>query len=185
MQPVVWQGVEYAPLPIEAEGFELTTKGTLPRPKIRVANVSGVFSALALEMDDLVGAKVTRKRTFAKYLDAVNFPGGNASADPNQFLPEELWFVEAKAAENRHIVEWELSSAFDLMGVKLPYRQVVQNSCAWQYRSPECGYTGTSFDKNDQQATPDFCSKRLSSCRARFGTEVIPFGGFPGSVRYG
>jgi lambda family phage minor tail protein L len=187
LQQVVWQGISHTPLPIEAEGFELTTKGSLPRPKIRVANVGGIFSALSMEMGDLVGAKVTRKRTFARYLDAVNFPDGNVTADPNQFLPEELWFVEVKATESRHVIEWELSSAFDLMGVMLPSRQVVQNSCSWRYRSAECSYIGPNFDRNDQPSTLalDFCTKRLSSCRARFGTEVIPFGGFPGSVRYG
>lgn len=185
--PVVWQGVSYLALPIEAEGFELVTKGALPRPKIKVANVGGIFSALALESGDLVSAKVTRKRTFARYLDAVNFTDGNPSADPNQFLPDELWFVERKTMENRYIIEWELSSAFDLMGVMLPNRQVIQNTCAWKYRSAECSWMGGYFDKSDLpcDAAHDFCSKRLGSCKARFGANVIPFGGFPGSVRYG
>lgn len=185
--PVVWQGVSYAALPIQADGFELTTKGTLPRPLIRVANVGGIFSALSAELGDLVSAKITRKRTFARYLDAVNFTDGNTTADVNQFLPDELWFVERKASENRYVIEWELSSAFDLMGVMLPSRQVIQNACAWKYRSAECSWMGGYFDKNDQPcgATDDFCPKKLGSCKARFGANVIPFGGFPGSVRYG
>ena len=37
-QPITWQGVKYAPVPIEAEGFELTANGQLPRPKGRLAN---------------------------------------------------------------------------------------------------------------------------------------------------
>lgn len=185
--PVIWQGVSYTALPIEADGFELTTKGTLPRPLIRVANVGGIFSALSAELGDLVSAKITRKRTFARYLDAVNFTDGNSTADQNQFLPDELWFVERKASENRYVIEWELSSAFDLMGVMLPSRQVIQNTCAWKYRSAECSWMGGNFDKSDQPcgAADDFCSKKLSSCKTRFGANIIPFGGFPGSVRYG
>lgn len=187
LQSVVWRGITYVALPIEAEGFELSSKGVLPRPTLKVANVGGLFSALAGTLNDLVGAKVTRKRTFAKYLDAVNFPAGNPDADPNQYLPDELWFIEAKTSENRYIIAWELSSAFDLMGVMLPNRQVIQNSCSWTYRSAECSWIGGNFDKSDLPcaAPDDFCAKRLSSCKARFGDNITPFGGFPGAVRYG
>lgn len=186
-QPVVWQGVSYLPLPIEAEGFELSLKGALPRPKVRVANVNGLFSAEIQRNDDLIGCKVIRKRTFVKYLDAVNFQGGNPEADPSQHLIDDLWFVERKLTENRYIVEWELASAFDLQGVMLPARQVIQNTCAWKYRGAECGYQGQFFDKNDLPCdqTNDFCAKRLSSCTVRFRntSNPLPYGGFPGSVR--
>ena len=186
-QPVIWQGVEYLPLPIEAEGFEMSTKGAMPRPRIRAANVGGMFSAAVREDDDLVGCKVYRKRTFARYLDAVNFPSGNPDANPDQHLLDDLWYVERKLSENRYMVEWELASAFDLQGVMLPTRQVVQNTCGWMYRSSECGYNGPYFDKNDQHCDQanDFCAKRLSSCKVRFAVtnQPLPYGGFPGSVR--
>jgi lambda family phage minor tail protein L len=71
---VVWQGQTYTPFPIDVEGFEIAGQGQLPRPKMRVSNTTGAFSALLLQFDDLLGAKVTRKRTLLKYLDAVNFP---------------------------------------------------------------------------------------------------------------
>lgn len=186
-QNVVWQGNTYTPIPIEAEGFDTSSKGTLPRPKFRVANISGVFSAAIANYDDLVGATVTRKRTFAKYLDAVNFPGGvNVTADANQYLNDDIWYVEQKASETRYIIEWELSSAFDLQGVKLPLRQVIQNACPWAYRGAECGYVGTNyFDINDTACAvgADVCAKRLSSCTARFVNVTVPFGGFPGARR--
>ena len=188
--PIWWQGNQYIPLPIEAEGFDIETKGALPKPRIRIANINGLFSAEVRDKDDLIGAKVTRKRTFAKYLDANNFPGNvNPDADPNQYLPDNLWFVDRKVSENKYVIEWELASAFDVQGVMLPFRQVVQNSCQWKYRSAECGWTGGYFDENDNPAvfsTDDYCSTRLSSCRIRFGTNnPIPFGGFPGATRDG
>jgi len=71
----------------------------------------------------------------------------------------------------------------------LPNRQIVKNSCQWRYRSAECGYTGPYFDKNDaptKLASADYCTKRLSSCRARinyFANGIIAFGGFPGANR--
>lgn len=71
---VVWRGQTYTRYPVEAEGFELSGRGALPRPKLRVANATGLMGALAIELDDLLGARVTRWRTFVHYLDAVNFP---------------------------------------------------------------------------------------------------------------
>lgn len=353
-QPVVWQGVTYTPFPVDAEGFNVTGKGTMPRPKLRVSNINGVLSYTVKQFDDFVGAKVTRKRTFLKYLDAVNFPGprnlltysnafsnwtatnaivtsnvitgpdgnvtgdkliataisgqhyisrgsllantkyaisvkakageqtilgicaaynsggsvfnlangtvtqgfgtatiealsdgwylctalitptvatqvllqlgGNAAtftgnnisglylrdaqvelgtrtdyqeneasfnqnptADPNQYLPDDLWFVERKLSENRQMIEFELSSAFDLMGQKLPNRQIIQNSCPWKYRGTECGWAGTNFDINNAPSTlaNDVCAKTLTACRTRFAdaSQPIRFGGFPGAVR--
>lgn len=187
-QPVVWQGVTYTPLPIEAEGFDVSTQGTLPRPKVRVANVDGLLSAAVAASDDLVGAKFTRKRTFARYLDAVNFPGGvNPEANASQHFSDDIWYVEQKISENRYVIEWELSSALDLQGVTLPSRQVIQNTCWWRYRGPECSYVGTPFDTNDLPSTVgnDFCAKHLGSCRVRHPNVTVPFGGFPGSVRHG
>lgn len=188
--PVIWDGVTYSPLPIEAEGFDVTVKGTLPKPTLRVANIDGLFSAEVAMYNDLVGAKLTRKRTFSKYLDAANFPGGiNPDADPAQCFPDEIWFIDQKMTENKLVIEWALASPFDLEGVMLPRRQVIQNSCSWKYRGAECGYTGTSYFTTDDTATTlgnDVCGKRLSSCRARFGTSAaLPFGGFPGVIRYG
>lgn len=129
--------------------------------------------------------------TLARFLDAANFKDGNPTADPNQHFPDEMWFVEQKTLETHEVVEFELSSVFDLMGVQLPYRQIIKNTCPWKYRGPECGYTGPYFDKNNQQTTmsgADYCTKRYDSCNARrnyFANGVIHFGGFIGATRYG
>jgi phage-related protein len=362
-QPVVWQGQTYEPMPIQAEGFDLTVKGALPRPKLKVANVNGYLSASVKSFNDFVGCKVTRKRTFAKYLDEVNFPtrrnlllqsealnaspwsgsvsatlsgdmyagsspfwtlaktvtntsesraqslgtvaqnsvrtvtialmaesstsvsvglrgasgwgnvldssgeiisgpgtlstyagalrtvsglsdteptvlrvtrtymdqesggvyiypgtptstvigasvkatrvqveadavptdyqpvgaswSGNPYADPNQFIPDDLWYVERKVTENRYLIEFELSSAFDLMGQQLPSRQIIQNTCSWKYRGTECGWAGANYDKNNTPSTiaEDACAKTLAACKVRFSSQPIRFGGFPGAIR--
>lgn len=185
-QPIVWQGQTYQPIPIEASGFDVTAQGALPQPTLKVANVEGMLSAMVINMDELRGAKVTRKRTFARYLDEVNFKDGNVEANPDQYLQDEVWFVDSKPNENRLVVEWKLASAFDVDGIQLPYRQIVKNTCPWKYRSGECGYTGGYIDKNDQPTddiNADTCAKRLSSCKAHFGNGVLPFGGFPGAQR--
>jgi lambda family phage minor tail protein L len=188
-QPVVWQGVTYMPLPIEATGFEWSGKGTLPRPVVKVVNVDGMFGALAAQYAGLLDAKVTRKKTLTKFLDAVNFTGGvNPTADPTQFEDDEIWIVDRKSAENNIFLEFELRSIFDRPGTLLPGRQFIQNVCPSKYRGPECGYAGsayfTSTDAPTTDATQDACSKMLTGCKCRFGTyAVLPYGGFPGVGR--
>jgi lambda family phage minor tail protein L len=184
-QPLIWQGQEYAPFPIQASGFELSTGGQLPRPTLVVSNVLGIVTALVLTYRDLLGAKVTRKRTMQKYLDAVNFDGGvNPTADPTAEFPDDVFFIEAKKNETPELIEFELSSSFDVQNVQLPKRQIIQNICPWRYRGPECGYTGTDyFNSNDQPVgtlQQDVCGKRLTSCKLRFGQFAeLPYGGFP------
>lgn len=185
-QPVIWQGNTYTPYPIYAEGFERVGRGAQPRPKLRVANIKGIVGALANETEDLVGAKLIRKRTFVKYLDAANFTGGNANADPNMGFPDEIWYVERKSHIDQIFAEFELCSAFDLQGIRIPLRQVIQNLCSWRYRSAECGYVGgpvaDKFDVATSDAGTDDCSKRVSGCKLRFGaTAELPFGNFPGA----
>lgn len=188
-QPVVWQGSTYNPFPIEATGFEYNGKGQLPRPTLRIANVTGLLGALVRSYNDLLGAKVTRRRTLVKYLDAVNFPGGvNPTADPTASMPDDVYYIDRKATENKVLIEFELAASFDVAGVQIPLRTVQQGTCTWSYRvndiSSGCRWTGTTYyDANDNpvgSAALDVCGKRLSSCKARFGaTNPLPFGGFP------
>lgn len=184
---VTWGGHEYARFPVEASGFERSTNGALPRPKLLVANVDGLMGALSSELGGIEGSKLTRTRTFVKYLDGVNFPGGvNPTADPEQYIEKDIWFVSRKSGENRIFLEYELSSNIDLAGVKIPRRQIIQNVCAWRYRSPECSYTGPAVARENDLPTTDLaqdkCGKRLSSCKLRHGaTSVLPYGGFPGA----
>ena len=187
---IVWNGESYVRVPVKAEGFEYKNTGTLPRPTLTVDNTTSLITALLLVVNattvgnDLAGAEVRRIRTLKKFLDAANFASGNSDADPYAAFPEERWFIDRKAAENRNVVSFELASKFDVAGQKLPKRQCVANVCQWEYRSSECGYTGSNFfDVNDNAAASlaqDRCGKRISSCKLRFGqNSELPFGSFP------
>lgn len=140
-QNIIWQEKEYTRFPVEFSGFESNTKGTIPRPIVKVANIGGAISSLLYEFDNLIGAKVTRKRTLYKYLDAVNFPGEvNPNANPDIGFNDEVYYVSRKVLENGIFVELELSPSWDLHGIKLPRRLCTQNICMWQYKGLECGY---------------------------------------------
>ena len=125
---IVWQGNTYTAIPIKAEGYEATGQGTLPRPTISVSNLLGTFTTIiALLPDGLEGCKVTRTRTLSMFLDAVNFTGGsNSDADPTSyFRPRDIYFIDRKSIENRDVISYEMCSAFDLAGVRLPKRQIL------------------------------------------------------------
>ena len=130
-QDIVWAGDSYLKMPIQATGFAFQ-KGQLPRPKLTVSNALGTITAILLNVNkvtagnDLAGATVTRIRTLARYIDAVNFPGNSnplGTPDPTAEFPKEIYKIDRKSAENRDVVEFELAAAIDLVGVRAPQRQ--------------------------------------------------------------
>lgn len=176
---IQWKGNVYEPLPLLSAGYEKTTAGQIPQPSLTVANVLGTFTEVINSLDDLVGGKVTRRRTLGKYLD------GEPEADSTQEFPIDIFFIERKTEETALSITWQLSSVLDLEGVLLPRRVITQNFCQWQYRSSECGYTGGAVadasDRPTNNINLDVCGKRLASCQLRFVNQSLPFGGFPGA----
>jgi len=100
--------------------------------------------------NDLAGAKLTRIRTLERFIDSENFGTdaflltedndglgmededtvqreelGNPyqTPDSTQRFPDEIFFVDRKVNENKDVVEFELCSALDLAGVRIPKRQ--------------------------------------------------------------
>ncbi|CAO3459797.1 Phage minor tail protein [Azospirillum argentinense] len=185
-------GVEYTPIDIEAEGFEWNGTGSLPTPKIRVANVNRAFSALVGAYGDLLGAQVTRIRTFRRFLD------GEPEADAAAHLPLDVYRIERKATHNKVFIEWELAAVLDQEGRLLPGRQILRDACMHRYRRwtgagfdytrASCPYAGGAMFKATGEPTgaghEDVCGKRLSDCKLRFGANaVLPTRAFPGVAR--
>lgn len=187
---VRYQGHDYQPMPIEADGFAWSGNGPLPRPKLRVSNIGGVIGA-ALLGTDLLGATLTRLVTFHRYLD------DEPTADPNAHLQPDIWRVERKTRQDPILVEWELAASLEQEGRRLPGRQMLAEMCgrryriwrdgAFDYSRAQCPYTGTAYFTETGQATSaenDRCGKRLSDCRLRFGAAgVLPTWAFPGLGR--
>ncbi|MDH0055754.1 phage minor tail protein L [Pantoea ananatis] len=184
---IIWQGNEYDPHPYELSGVEMTSSGTQPTPKLSVGNVGNYVTALCLQFDDLVKAKVKIHTTMVKYLDAANWTAGNASANPQEERLQ-LFYVNAKTAETRVQVDFELCSPFDIQSLQLPSRQITP-VCTWCMRGwyrtgTGCDYAGNRYFGKDGSPTSDpskdVCGGRLADCKARFGdNEPLPFGGFP------
>ena len=128
---IVWAGNSYQRFPIQAEGFAFQ-RGQLPRPTLTVSNALGTITAILLTVNntttgnDLTGATVTRIRTLAKFLDAVNFASNvnpYGTPDPTAEFPQEIYKIDRKSAEDREVVQFELAAVFDLAGIRSPKRQ--------------------------------------------------------------
>ncbi|BDU72402.1 phage minor tail protein L [Mesoterricola silvestris] len=167
---IVWQGVTYTAIPIEAEGFATNAKGTLPRPKITVSNIGGVVGAMVRDFKDLVGAKLIRKVTYAKHLDGM--PG----ADPNRCMPDEIWIINQKTSEVPESITFELMAPIDAQGMKLPRGIIQATTCRWSSENTDvCPYVMT-------------CDKGLATangCKVHYPTGNLPFGAFPGTQSIG
>lgn len=176
--PVLWNGHQYSPVDVQASGFEWNGQGQLPRPKISVPRMNTVFAALVQEFDDLVGAKVTRTRTFRQFLDDGALP------DPGAYFSLDIYLVERKTIQNKSFIEWELSASLDQEGRMIPGRQVIRDTCTHTYRrwdvdtetfdysKASCPFNAAVyFDRLGQSsgASGDKCGKRLSDCKLRFG----------------
>ena len=189
---VEFNNVVYSPLPVEADGWENTGEGKLPRPKIRVSNVTGVLQAEVLANNDLVGWTLTRRRTFYQYLD------GGSSPDPTAQYPLDVYIVDRKTRQNNVIIEWELVAALDIENIMIPKKQAL-GTCTHRYRNyvdsafsyvgVTCPYTAAVYfnDAGGTEALPgdDNCGRRLRDCKLRFGsTAILPFEGFPNIKRF-
>lgn len=151
--PVYWQGIEYLPFPIQSSGFESKGDGSLPRPKLMVSNQDFFVSNLIRRYNNLVGAKVIRKRTFVKFLDNQNFSDNKnpyGSADATAGLEDQVFYILRRSAENRAVVEFELSSPLEIEDVTFPKRSVIARYCGFHYRGNGCKYAGNPVaDEND------------------------------------
>lgn len=190
-QPVRWRGNTYMPAPFEASGFETSTTGALPTPSVRIG-ASRELTALLRQYGDCVGVKITRWRTFSKYLD------GQSQADPDAHYPPDVYLISRKVSSTKVYTEWELAAEMDQQGKKLPGRMILRDACTWRYRywdaeagafnyaDAQCPYRGSAyFDRAGAacEAAHDDCGKRLSDCVLRFGTAPLPTSAFPGVSR--
>lgn len=113
-------GVSYIPLPITGNGWATGTEGAAPQPTLSISNVTRFIQPYLTAYSDLVGAKLTRKLTFGKYLDNGATPDGTQVFDTSVFLIEQL------SKLNKLEVEFRLSSVIDAPNFKLPRGQVLR-----------------------------------------------------------
>lgn len=94
---IQWKNNYYVPFPIFGEQFDITSNGTIPTPKLKFSSqylddeYNSFYKYIRMqinELKDIVGAKVTRRKTFVRYLHPDNFAG---KVNPFNEFTETPW----------------------------------------------------------------------------------------------
>lgn len=159
--------ITYNPFHLSVSGFEISGSNKLPQPKVTFSNMDGGLTDLNLDYDDLVGFKLIRIRTYARFLYQVDGIVQSTYSETAHFHPD-VWYFNRKMEENNQFCVYELASIFDVEGIKFPKRRMYSNYCPFVYKGPECQSVSTKAD----------CPKTLAACKQRFD-DNYRFGGFP------
>ena len=139
---IIFNGNSYQRVAVKVEGFEDTSKGTIPRPTLTFSNLGGITKDTTVMTmsdflnvvntvtpgNDLLDAKVTRLLPLASALDNANFVGDNPFGTPStDRLQDRIYYIDRKAVENRQIVQFELVSVLDMQNKKIPARIVTRD----------------------------------------------------------
>lgn len=189
--PVEFQGKQYVPIEMETDGWETSAGQQLPRPHIRVSNATMSFLGHVIAFEDMVGAKLKRRRTLKKYLD------GEPESNYNAEFAVDIFIVQQKTQHTKKMIEFELAAYMDFEGTKIPKRQIIRDYCTHSYRIWDTGimdfnyefascpygnpdvpvsgggsgdgfYTFNRFGEYTSTRSDDQCGKRLSDCEQRF-----------------
>ncbi len=176
--PIYFNAREYTPIHMQTSGWQTTGTETFPRPKMVVSNVLLTFAAYINTFDDLVGAKLTRRRTLEKYLD------GKPEANPNAEFAPDIFKIRSLPQKTKMLVEFELTPYMDYEGIKIPKRQILRDFCRQTYRKwntetssfdytrISCPYASsykyTRLGRYTTDNTLDSCGKELTDCEMRY-----------------
>ena len=95
---------------------------------MKVANITGLITGINHDFDDALGAVVTRRQVLVKHLDAVNFPNGNADADPTMEAVSR-YVIEEMAEETFETVTYNLATPVDCDNAIIPARTILADVC--------------------------------------------------------
>jgi len=158
MQDVTYDSKTYVAIPIFMSGIEMKGDGPLARPSLTIANVEALIKSgskfksqmqdgtwnatvgetdvthVNFELDDLIGSRITRRRTLEKYLNS----------SPTIEFKKDVFIIDRIEARDNTLVSFELAAAFDLEKIKIPSRIVVGKYCNWEYQGAS---TENALDK--------------------------------------
>ena len=184
---------QYLALPVRVSGMSISGTGTIQTPTMTISNTDGLIQEFINTWGDLDGCRLTRWRTYAKFLDDGEAP------DPSVFYGPDVYQIDRKSSDTPEEISWELSVMIDKQGVYIG-RTVIRDTCMSRYRyfnpntgqfeyaKAECPYAGARyFNKSNVEvftASEDSPARNVGCCTARFGEGAeLPFGGFPGILR--
>jgi lambda family phage minor tail protein L len=146
----------YQPLAFEMGEFNMSSNGSVPTVEVQASNVMRVLQAIIEQYAGVVGANL--------YLYAVNT--ANPAGEPDLTLQ----FTVTQSICDAKLVHLKCGASSPMRRL-FPIYTYWPNTCIWQYKGPQCGYSGSIST----------CSKTLdgpTGCEAH--SNSVRFGGFPG-----
>lgn len=110
---VVFGGQTYNTFSIKMSAVTRSGDGTPTRPSLEIDNLNKLLLSEIIALGDLVGAKVSRIRTFEKYLDAGSTPDQSAAL-------YETYYINQKTNHTPSSITFELVDALELTDGQLP-----------------------------------------------------------------
>jgi lambda family phage minor tail protein L len=170
---VSFNGNIHEPMPIETDGFEISSKG-LPTPTIKVSNILGLIGSLVRAYDGLQGA-IVKRHTLNKQAD------GHLYTTADVIGNVEIYYIDRPTGHTSISISFELKSIFDINSMKLPKRTLLQ-SCSLVYGGSQCGIPITALYPT--------CPRTVAACAVRAdyyyneANAELPFGGFTGINKF-
>ena len=159
----------YAPYPVVADNFDIKVSGAITRPTCSFSNIGSNFTTLigTSDIDSLIGKSFIRRLTLKKYLKGESADTGSG-AQSIEFT-RQVWIISKVMSKDSTVITFELSSPFDLQGVKIPARQIVANACPWEYtgaspdlaESAKCGGCSWHREGTFQVSTHNSVSQKV------------------------
>ena len=139
--------ITYIALPLEAQGFDISSDGAYSRPEITVANIENVFSQSigGLDFQSLIGKRITKRTTLRKYL--VGESNDSGAGNPPIEFPSVVYIIDRLKSKNIISATFELAAPFDLAGIRLPRRTVIGGACSWEYKGLSRARGGCSWSQ--------------------------------------
>jgi len=150
-RPITVAGVKYEPFPLHLRELKENNKGELTELPIQISNVAQELIPYIEEYEGLVGQEVELLWVF--------YSGRSYEVAISDT------FQITSCSYDEKTISFNLGH-YNLLDVLIPQRKVIEQ-CQWEFKSPECGYTGTDTA----------CGKTLWDCIQK-GNERR-FGGFP------
>lgn len=124
-------GVTYSAFPIVMNGFEINSEGNLPQPTLTVGAVENKILAAAMgSYGDLVGMKITRRKTYSNYLD------GEVDEDSTQHSFVERFVASQLIERSKSQISWKLVTPLDLPNMIIPGLQYLKDPTTYNVYAP-------------------------------------------------
>jgi len=130
-EDVTWPtagGDIYTAYGLTVTGLQQSANGNIETMELQLTNAARLLESYVQEVNGIIGGTVVLRKVFADHLDET---------EPAQI--DTLTVIRTRSS----VREMTLSlGPFNPFTRRFPAQSYIPNACRWQFRGPECGFTG-------------------------------------------